>query len=194
MALESSNPKLNQDALDGFEAFVNCDELYDEKDTPTEEAHITFQFIGAIWPCNVFSECLQANLLKMPLQGVQGTQLVIASPAQLESPLLESELQILGVLKYLTDQLLPENITAHNRAALPLYLEAIGTVVAILPISIVGRRAFLNILCIFVHLTLLVGPIQELRPMLESVYHRMLLYPPISHRYDAVRAVTKVCS
>ncbi|VDL87954.1 unnamed protein product [Schistocephalus solidus] len=80
------------------------------------------------------------------IQLVQSTQLVFASLPQPESPLSESELQILGVLKYLTDQLLPENITNHNRAALLLYLDAIRTVVAHLPVSIVGRRAFLNIL------------------------------------------------
>nr|VZI35397.1 unnamed protein product [Spirometra erinaceieuropaei] len=314
MALESSNPKLNQDALDGFEAFLNCDELYDERDTPTEETHLTFQFIGAVWPCNVFSESLQANLLKLLLKlglsqrdclnmrsmlsiiqicidtfikfnsghgkdavaaarttltqvleafvlkkrGLspkelppQSVQLVFASPPQPDSPISELELQVLGVLKYLTDQLLPENITSHNRAALPLYLEAIRTVVSLLPISIVGQRAFLNILwqrlcpalmrllrnqkeekcltstcgtetavtgdlnrgsacsiappdsdadscriiyAIFVHLTLLVGSIQELRPMLESVYHRMLLYPPINHRHDAISAITKLLS
>ncbi|VDM19097.1 unnamed protein product [Hydatigera taeniaeformis] len=47
---------------------------------------------------------------------------------------------------------------------------------------------------IVIDLAFLVGPIFELRPMLESLFHKMLLYPPPAYRQHALRAVCGLLS
>ncbi|KAM3186751.1 hypothetical protein ACTXT7_003721 [Hymenolepis weldensis] len=47
---------------------------------------------------------------------------------------------------------------------------------------------------IVIDLAFLVGPICELRPMLESLFHKMLLYPPPTFRQNALNTVCRLLS
>ncbi|VUZ54614.1 unnamed protein product, partial [Hymenolepis diminuta] len=59
-------------------------------------------------------------------------------PSELSDP----QLQILGVLKCLIESVLPDNMANLNKTAIPFYLQAIATIVSLLPISMIKQRVF----------------------------------------------------
>lgn len=38
----------------------------------------------------------------------------------------------------------------------------------------------------------LVGPLDSMKPVLQSLYHRVLLYPPPQHRVEAIKVMKEV--
>ncbi|EUB62872.1 Brefeldin A-inhibited guanine nucleotide-exchange protein 3 [Echinococcus granulosus] len=296
VSLESSNSRLNCDALSALEAFVDSDFLYDGLEGPVRDTDLTSQFLDTISPCTIFSDATQASFLKictdlnskyvlarnkekasiayatlvqtvkafvaknsLPVDGLTAEPNPVTTPKSAytflcgensyASDLSEPQLQILGVLKCLIEAAMPDNTPAQNRITIPMYIQAIATIISLLPVSLIRHRVFLNILwqrmCpmlmwflsnpkqernitstsvlqplaesgvdrkthgtassiapptlwpevlkliydIVIDLAYLVGPVLELRPMLESLFHKMLLYPPPTYRQNALNAV-----
>ncbi|VDN96324.1 unnamed protein product [Rodentolepis nana] len=71
--------------------------------------------------------------------------------------------------------------------------QTIGTASSVAP-PMLSPEALKTVYDIVIDLTFLVGPIGELRPMLESLFHKMLLYPPPTFRQIALNSVCRLLS
>nr|CDS25689.2 brefeldin A inhibited guanine [Hymenolepis microstoma] len=71
--------------------------------------------------------------------------------------------------------------------------QTMGTASSVAP-PMLSSEALKTVYDIVIDLTFLVGPIGELRPMLETLFHKMLLYPPPTFRQNALNSVCRLLS
>ncbi|GFT42290.1 brefeldin A-inhibited guanine nucleotide-exchange protein 3 [Nephila pilipes] len=125
-------------------------------------------------------QCIFSVLQNIKIDVFENSQFVNFIWQQL-SPLL---VNLLGSPK--TDKIV---VSSHQNSEMNEIGRGSGCLATAPSLQSVDAKTVYNIAIELVRLT---GSVGSLRPVLESLFHRMLLYPPIQHRLEALKAVKEL--